>query len=275
MSSELRTQEQLRNHYEIEKELAARLRNTTKEERRQLYSIVYDELFTRVPLHPQLTRKADPEAQARAVLGRLKLLGRFLRPDSTYLEIGPGDCALALQVAKSVSQVYAIDVSKEIGKDLAFPSNFKLIISDGCSIPSPTQADIAFSDQLMEHLHPDDARAQLQNIYDALKPHGIYVCITPNRLSGPHDISQYFDDVAIGFHLKEYTFGELARIFKQTGFKKVRAIVGARHHFLLVPSFFVTLPEALLAILPSSVRKKLARGLPLRLLLGINLVGAK
>ena len=39
----------------------------------------------------------------------------------------------------------------------------------------------------------------LANLYRALKPGAVYVCITPNRLSGPHDISLYFDSVATGF----------------------------------------------------------------------------
>lgn len=47
---EKRTYEELKEHYEIEKELAEGLRNSTKEQRRKLYSSVYDELFERI--HP-------------------------------------------------------------------------------------------------------------------------------------------------------------------------------------------------------------------------------
>jgi hypothetical protein len=56
----------------------------------------------------------------------------------------------------------------------------------------------------------------------ALKPGGRYLVVTPNRLSGPHDISRAFDDVARGFHLKEYTYGELSRALRQAGFRRVR-----------------------------------------------------
>ena len=55
-----RTPEQIREHYEIEKKLASQLRDATREERRSLYSSLYDELFRRVPSHPQLTDKAGP-----------------------------------------------------------------------------------------------------------------------------------------------------------------------------------------------------------------------
>lgn len=54
-----RTFEQLKEHYEIEKALADRLRSAGKEERKRLYLVVYDELFKRVPEHPQLIQKGD------------------------------------------------------------------------------------------------------------------------------------------------------------------------------------------------------------------------
>ena len=67
---------------------------------------------------------------------------------------------------------------------------------------------------------------QLKNIYQALAPGGSYLCFTPNRLSGPHDISKYFDEVATGFHLREYTNTELVAIFKKTGFSEIMVYMG-------------------------------------------------
>lgn len=58
--------EQIREYYEIEKELANRLRYASKQERRYLYSSLYDELYRRVPLHPQLTRKLSPVETTQA-----------------------------------------------------------------------------------------------------------------------------------------------------------------------------------------------------------------
>ena len=83
--------------------------------------------------------------------------------------------------------------------------------------------DLVFSNQLMEHLHPDDAEAELQSIFTALKPAGYYVCITPNRLTGPHDISRDFEESATGLHLKEYSTSELDSLFRRTGPPKDRA----------------------------------------------------
>jgi len=201
-------------HYEIEKELATELKKACKEERKHLYSRIYDELYQRVPHHPQVSRKANPNEQAKA-LPQMKVLYRFLDKSQIFLEIGPGDCRISFEVAKHVKRVIAIDVSSKITKTTTFPENFELILSYGSSIKLPAESvDIAYSNQLMEHLHPDDAKAQLQGIYNALVPGGIYICITPHRFKGPSDISRYFDDIATGLHLKEYTAYELYRLFK-------------------------------------------------------------
>jgi hypothetical protein len=50
----VRTPEQIREHYEAEKELANRLRHASREERTHLYAEVYNELYQRVPHHSQL-----------------------------------------------------------------------------------------------------------------------------------------------------------------------------------------------------------------------------
>jgi hypothetical protein len=97
--------EQIRNHYLIEKELAAQLRAATKEERRQLYTTLYDELFRRVPDHPQLSLKINDIARRKDLNYRLAILRKHLRHDVTYLEIGTGDCSLAIEVARLVRKV--------------------------------------------------------------------------------------------------------------------------------------------------------------------------
>src|SRR5690606_33686531 len=149
-----RSPEQIREHYEIEKQLAARLSHSTPEARKTLYTSVYDELFQRVPHHPQLNTKASPDYQATKSAREVRKLKPFLHGDTVFMEIGPGDCALSLAVAPQVRQVYALDVSQEITKDLLTPDNFELILSDGSTVPlPPASVNVAYSNQLMEHLH--------------------------------------------------------------------------------------------------------------------------
>jgi SAM-dependent methyltransferase len=265
----------LRQHYEVERELAVRLRSATREQRRSLYGSLYNELYQRVPHHPQLRRKSSPELTRKALAAQLRILGPYLRPETTVLEIGPGDCSLSLAIAERVRQVYGLDVSEEITQQLSLPSNFKLILSDGTSVPLPPDSvDVAYSNQLMEHLHPDDAFEQLEGIWRALRPGGVYICITPNRLNGPHDISQHFDTVATGFHLKEYTVGELSRLFRKVGFRRVQALLGRRGACIPAPIAPVLAGEAFLAFLPATYRLLLGRTLG-RAFLGIRLLGTK
>jgi len=271
-----RSAEQIRQHYLVERDLADRLRSGSKEARRELYTEVYDELFRRVPDHPQLSLKLDPKARQDNLNQRLTILKKYLTARATYLEIGPGDCSLAIEVAKLACKVYAVDVSSEITKEVELPENVELIISDGSSIPVPHNSiDLAYSDQLMEHLHPEDAIDQLRNVYNALAPGGRYICITPNRLSGPHDVSRYFDDVATGFHLKEYSATELADMFEDVGFRKVEVLLGARQFHLKAPTLVIKAVESVLARAPRRLGRTLARGLPLRSILGVKLVGIK
>lgn len=274
--SDTRSQDQIREHYEIEKSLASRLRHSTKDERQTLYSEVYEELFTRVPHHQQLTRKNSANLRQGAIDRQLAYLRKFLGPDDVFLEIGAGDCALSFAVAELVSRTVAVDVSETITGNDAQPDNFELVISDGTSIPVPALSiSFAYSYQLMEHLHPDDATEQLHNVFNALRPGGRYLCVTPSPLNGPHDISAGFDDVATCFHLKEYTVRELAALFRNAGFDDVGVVTGFAGRFFRWPLSLVTSAEKLIGLLPARWAKAVARAPLARNVLYPRIIGTK
>lgn len=275
---ETRSPAELNEHYEIEKELASRLRNSDKRQRREqhLYMQVYDELFKRVRNHPQLTKKINPALKEREIAHQKRLITPFLNPQSVFLELGPGDCQLSFAICRDAKKVYAVDVSLEITKDLAQPKNFELLFSDGASIPLPPgSVDFAYSNQLMEHCHPDDAVEQLENLFHCLAPGGRYLCVTPHRFSGPHDISCFFSEVATGFHLKEYTNRELYSLFTKIGFKRVVVFWGARNIFLRLPIQAILCIEDILGILPFRLRRFLSGAFPFKQCLGIRLLAMK
>ena len=274
--SETRTRKELLEHYEIEKELADRLRASDRNERLQLYQSIYDELFRRVPHHPQVIWRQDPTIREWATARQLRLLTPLLRSDSTFLEIGAGDCALSTALAPRVAKVYALDVSEEITAGREFPSNVEVVISDGRNIPVPTGTiSVAYSQNLMEHLHPEDAIEQLTNIRQALAVGGKYICITPNRLGGPHDISRFFDDIATGLHLKEYTAGELAELFRSVGFSRVFLYVGGRGRYFPSPLFPIRMLEELLDRTSIRVRMHVVGRAIVSGLLGVRIVGVR
>jgi hypothetical protein len=108
---ENRTPERLKAHYLIEKELADRLRRADKAARQGLYAQVYAELRRLVSDHPDWWPWANTAARAWSLRNQMALLKRFLRPDTVLLEGGAGDCRLAIEAAKRVAQVYALDVT--------------------------------------------------------------------------------------------------------------------------------------------------------------------
>lgn len=265
--------EKVRLHYEIEKELANRLKSSSHEERKGLYSSVYDEFSRRVPSYTERFQQRAAQETATIKSPQWRFLRRFLRKETVFLEIGAGAGAISLTAAKFVKKVYAQEVSGEIIQKVREAKNLEVILFDGLSIsPLPEHVDVAYSDQVMEHIHPDDALEQLISIYEALAPGGIYICITPNRLNGPHDVSRHFDLVATGFHLKEYTNTELNNLFKQAGFSRVTVYMGAAGCYVRWPLFLLRLQEQLLDHLPRRLSRAIAR---VSLPWGIRLVGLK
>ena len=274
---EVREEARLRAHYLVERELADRVRAArTFKERQAIFATMYDELFARVPDHPRLaSRRADSEYREQSVAWNLAQLRPYLKPGCTFLEVGAGDCALTARVAKEANTVYAVDISFS-ARSGELPANVRLITTDGRTIEVPEESvDVAFSDQLMEHLHPEDAAAQLARIFRALKPGGSYVCVTPNRVYGPSDISAFFDDEARGFHLKEYSLAEIRAAFLAAGFDRIHTYIGARGAFLRVPAWFVLGVEKLVTSLPDRLRRKVADHKITRALLGLRVAGIK
>lgn len=274
-----RSEEQLREHYRVERELAERLRVSTKAERRMLYRLVYDELLRRVPHHPRLNQKRDDEwhwRRRREIDRQIRFLGRFLSLRTVFLEVGAGDCALAMRVCDFAERVYAIDVSCQAVIGAPRPANFSFVFTEGCSIPVPEGSiHVVFSNQLLEHLHPDDALEQLRSIHAVLAPGGSYVCVTPNRLYGPRDVSGYFEDRATGLHLHEYSAREVHSLFRAQGFVKLRFFCGARGWFLPCPYWVLAGVESMLERLPGWFRRRIADTPPMRALLGLRFSAMK
>ncbi|HST55721.1 MAG TPA: class I SAM-dependent methyltransferase [Solirubrobacteraceae bacterium] len=256
-----RSARELREHYAIERGLARRLLHASSAERTALYVDVYDELFRRIPHHPQLRRRDSAERRAQ-VERELLLLAPLLSTESVFLELGAGDLALSARVARLGAEVHAVDVSVEIAGSRPGERvpNLHTHLTDGREL-SLTDAcvDVAYSNQLMEHLHPDDAAAQLREIVRVLRPGGAYLCVTPNRLSGPWDISRMFSATPTGLHLREYTYGELTALFARAGFDRCTALLplaGRARRLRCTP---LIAAEGALAALPSGVRRAAVR----------------
>ncbi|MFH1228334.1 MAG: hypothetical protein V1701_10605 [Planctomycetota bacterium] len=78
-----------------------------------------------------------------------------------------------------------------------------------------------------------------------------------------------------GFHLKEYTYGELAGLFKQGGFNRIKPYIYIKRRYIGMPLFIVKLVEWFTGMLPFSLRRMLAGKLPFRLLGNVIIAGRK
>jgi SAM-dependent methyltransferase len=133
---------------------------------------VYSELFESLPDHPQKTAK---ETCGVRVVDRIRLA-----------------------LAHLASEPVGLDVTDALIDFACAPDNFRFVKTKGVDIPLADEpVDLAHLDQLMEHLHVDDAEPQVAEIHWVLKLGGRYLCSTPNRVTGPHDISVFFDETAI------------------------------------------------------------------------------
>ena len=273
--TETRNSKELVEHYNLETRLALILRNANRQERKELYTKLYNEMYEKIPY---FSEKARNTAKRRNNANQqIDFLNNFKLSEVNFMEIGPGDCALSIALCKTCKQVFAVDISFTIPGNIRLPENLNLIVSNGISIDikDGDQIDIAYSNQLMEHLHPEDVKDQLRNIFNVLVRKGLYIIITPHRFTGPHDISKYFDDVATGFHLKEYTNSELNKILKAVGFRWVYSYTQIKGHFFRLPLFPTEIIETVLEPLPNSIRRFMFQRILIRHLLPIRIVAVK
>ena len=253
-----RSYESLRRHFDCERAIAQRLQGADRETRKQIYATMYDELFAAVPDHSRLTRRADESLTLRSIDRKTRLLRPFMRPAATLLEFGSGDCRFALAMTRHFGQVEAIDISDQIAPGTERPKNFRLTVYDGYTLKLPEESvDVAFSDQLIEHLHPDDTADHLKLVQRLLKPGGLYLIRTPHRLTGPHDVSRFFSDKAQCFHLKEWSYGELTAELRKLGYGSIRTYWFGKGVMLRLPRAAFSVIEALGRLLPLRSRRRL------------------
>ena len=249
------TPEQVRRHFEEERFLAEKILQAKRLERTAVAVWAYDELFRRIPWHPALSEKSGQTA-AEVIAGKVRTFLPLLpSPSARILEIGCGMGELSYGLMMKGFEVIGVDISdirvKRLG--LLKTSNLNFGRCDAVYLPFADQTfDAVISMQLFEHLHPEDAREHLQEVYRVLRPGGRYLLETPNRLTGPGDVSRFFTDgKAQGFHLKEYRITELYSLFSKLGYQKVKIVLRKKRVYSNEIARYL---EKIWALLPRSLR---------------------
>lgn len=273
-----RTPDRIIAHFTLEKQLADELRTSTKAQRDAgLYQTAYDRLLDGLPDHPRKTLPKDNAKEMRVYAERqAAMLARELGPDDIFLELGGGDGAVSMAVAPHVAKAIVIEVSAALAPAEP-PANFEFVLTNGVVLPlADASVSFVYSNQLMEHLHPDDAFEQMREVFRVLKPGGRYLCRTPSRYCGPHDVSMFFSGVAQGMHLKEYSYKELNGLMRSAGFRRTAIWIAPRaYRALTLPQFAGEWIEALFGLVPAKLHTKICRSKVARALLGVTMLAEK
>jgi 2-polyprenyl-3-methyl-5-hydroxy-6-metoxy-1,4-benzoquinol methylase len=216
------TERMVLEHWRLERDLTLRLLAAPAATRAETFQTAYATLYASLPW----LNAGDDEPQSwEDVLAAdlLALLGPSVR---RVLELGSGRGRLARRLAQAGHRVKASDLSAERRPAWA-EGTLDWTMLDAVR-PDATEEsgayDIVLSNQMIEHLHPEDLATHFSAVRRLLGPGGRYVFTTPHACFGPADLSRIFGaDRTWGMHLREYTVRELARVARAAGFTGVTA----------------------------------------------------
>lgn len=219
----------------LEFEYAKRLRECPVQERRALYIEAYSAVSE---LAVERFKSDRPEDRTAGTSKKtVALISKFTHKTDRVLEVGCGRGYTCFMLSSHVKSLIGIEISNSgIRESRAISSQmglknieFKQIsATDLVDNFEPNSFNICTCIDVLEHLHPEDAKDHLYQAFKVLKPGGIYFIQMPNRLTGPHDITKTeFPDAkeALGFHLNESTYKEIISLMKAIGFVKFRIVI--------------------------------------------------
>jgi SAM-dependent methyltransferase len=217
------TEEMILQHWNLEKELTKELLKSTRENRWKIFERAYGTLYRELEWLNKIVHTSEPANPEKQYSRWLDAIG--ITSLNIY-EVGSGKGAMIKYLAKHGHYCTATEITTERGALFVSPdANVQWVITDGVHLDlfeEKEKYDIILSDQVIEHFHPDDIYEHFQSAYKILKPGGRYIFSTPHLYSGPHDVSLVFGCSSTkGMHLREYTFRELIKIAKTSGFTKI------------------------------------------------------
>lgn len=213
--------EQVLGHWNLERELTSRILASAPEDRWRVTEDAYTALYENLAWHRQLPR--DPQS-ARNFSDWFAIIGDG--PFDVY-EIGSGEGELIQGLADRGHRCRGTEITSERGGRHDPDGKVTWGSTDGVHLDRFEAAgayDLVLSNQVIEHLHPDDLDAHLRSARALLRPGGRYVLSVPHRLTGPHDVSEAFGCLtAEAMHLREYSWAEMSRAMGIAGFASVTA----------------------------------------------------
>ena len=218
--------ERLVRAFEIEKIFHEKiLLETDEKKRRDLYRDVYSTVHKIYGKSEDNSRKINFESKRKIV----SLFSKELK-DKSILDIGCGDGAFLINVENSLStkNLAGIDISKVVLPHQQ--SKIQFIESDIIDFSIKEKFDVVVSDNVFEHIAPQDISKHIDSIKNVLEKNGTLIIMMPNRLFGPSDVTRIIDfsytnkTQATGTHVNESTYYESMSILRKNGFRNFRTV---------------------------------------------------
>lgn len=222
-------------HWKLEKQLTQELLDSTPTNRWEVFERSYTTLYSKLEW---LNKYMDRDKEISPEILYKDWVYLIGAPSKKIYEVGSGRGEMISYLAGLGHECKATEITRERGEKHVSTGldNLEWGISDGVNFEQfePFNAyDFVISNQVIEHMHPDDLTEHCKNVRSILKPEGKYIVCAPHVWHGPADISAVFKyDKAIGMHLKEYTNYEIYKCLKGAGFKKVSSVYIAPKIFI-------------------------------------------
>ncbi len=217
------TEEMILSHWDLEKKLAKELIESKPENRREVFESAYGRLYHELEwLNKFVHTSTQNDFQKQYYSRWIDVIGET---SLSIYEIGSGKGAMITYLSQLGHKCTGTEITSERGeKFVSTETSVSWVITDGVHLDLYEEVgkyDLILSDQVIEHLHPDDIKEHFESALRILKPNGRYIFNTPHLFLGPADVSAVFGcSAAKGMHLKEYKFRELIKTAKKAGFKK-------------------------------------------------------
>ena len=144
----------------------------------------------------------------------------ILRKNMTFIDLGSGDGYISRSVAPYVKKVIAVDLSREMLKELNKKakaekiSNIETIEGDGCDISiKDSSVNIVYAGMYLHHI--EKLESAVEEMFRILKPGGS-VIITDFYEHDNTELQKEMHDIWPGFSKKR-----LAELFDSIGFEKI------------------------------------------------------
>ena len=197
------------------------LRASAPASRWETFERCYDRLYSELPWLVGTGGVANPGAVEPA---------SSAPPGRAVYEVGSGAGELAVGLAEAGYRGHRHRrLARARGSGSSVPTS-TWAATDGVHLDqfaAPCSFDAVISNQLIEHLHPDDLESHLRSALarcwrraDATRSP------LPHALTGPHDVSKVLElDAPGGMHLREYRNIEMVRALRRAGFHRARSVL--------------------------------------------------